>query len=176
MNTSNIKAFCRDHVVFVTFASAVAGIVVRIQGGACQVVTGKKKGEIVGEQHLPLCKIVLSELTTYEESVRSFGVAQNIPLLLFPSDSDQEIFDTLDNEPDKTKLFEGAQALAHFRFVLKDLAMLDDDLEVSIQFYLKEMLTMMLKYLVMPIFLVNLRYELAFMCKTNHTVWSNDYT
>ena len=132
--------FFRRRVLFVTFSCAVTGIIVRMQNDVCQIVVEKRKRDIVGEQLLPLCKIVFSELKLFEGSICSFAIAQKIPERLFPLDSDREVSHILTNDPEKARNFEGSQVLAHFRNQLRCITNVDDDLEVSTSDYFTNVL------------------------------------
>ena len=117
-------------MVFVTFSCAVTGIAIRMQNDVCQIIVEKKKKEIVGEQLLPLCKIVFSKLKVFEGKVSV--ISQRMPERLLPLDSDKEVNKAIGSDPEKAKNLVGAQASTHLRILMTHITDLDDDLEVSI--------------------------------------------
>ena len=126
--------------MLVTFSCAVTSIIVRMLNGVCQIVVEKKKKESVGEHLLPMCKIVLSELKRFEGRVLSFIGAQNIIERMLPLDSDKEVLQILVHDPEKAEMFEGSQALAHFRNQLLQITNVNAHWEVSMKRYYMKLL------------------------------------
>ena len=129
--TETYYIFSRDHVMPVTFACAVAAIAVRMKENACQIVVKKNKWEIVGEQLLPLCKIVLSVLKPFKHNVESFTFSHGVTHRMFPLDSHKEVLIVNYEEPEKCKKLEGTKLVTHFRTIVYDTTRQIEKWEVS---------------------------------------------
>ena len=135
----------RYQEVFVTFSCTVVGIVVRMKDDMCQIVVGKRKKEIVGEQLLPPSKIVPSELKPFKGDIQLFTTTHDIHLRMFPLQSDKDICVLASGKAGNCEMFEGRELWTHFRIMVMDITVMDitrprDNLEVSENLYFVKLL------------------------------------
>ena len=117
------------------FSCAVVGIVVRMKDGTCQIVVEKKKKETVGEQLLTPSKIVPSELKPFEGDTLYFSTTHDIPLRMFPLQSERETCVAVKEKAGKCEMFEGRELLIHFRVIVMDIIRNLENWEVSTNYY-----------------------------------------
>ena len=97
----------------------------------CKITIHKNKWSIVGQQILPLCKIVISKLKPFTEDRVSFWKANQIYYRMFPLDSHDAVVDIVLDNREKAKHCVGDQNLTLFRDMLRTI-LLEQQWKVSI--------------------------------------------
>ena len=112
---------CRTPVR-ILFSCALDSITVPKQEGASQIVVKKKRRSIVGEQILPLCKIVFSHLVEVEGACFPISLLVSLTTdtqdLVHPLASDVKLLEEIVGKLPKVAQYVGEEACVHFRHIL----------------------------------------------------------
>ena len=108
-----------DEEILVRFSCSLGESMVKPSEDDCKITIHKKKWNIVGQQILPLCKIVISKLKPFTENLDVFWEANEVHYRLFPLESHKAVVDILSSSTTKEpKQFDDNQNLTSFRRLL----------------------------------------------------------